>query len=166
MENLDKMGGIFSALDIIGIYTPYRPATNKNEPCVNELVSAWTKNAKGINAIEYMHDIFLRYNKPVLLVDNPFNSYAGNNKDSTLIFDPKIPLVASQIEQANEIEAEIIALNNISEPWFLGMIFSSWNRYPPDYVHEWRYISSPYGENIKGKLAERVFEKYFGQYKR
>jgi hypothetical protein len=165
-EAYDKMGNVFTALDIIGIYTPYRPATNRNVPSVDELVSAWTNNAKGINAIEFMHDISLRYNKPILIVDNPFNSYAGNNIDSGLIFDPKIPLVASQTEQANEIEAEIIALNNISEPWFLGMIFSSWNRNPPDYVHEWRFISSPYGENMKGKLGERVLEKYFGQYRR
>ena len=165
IEHLDKMRGVFSALDSIGIYTPYRPATNRKEPSVDELVSAWTNNAKGINTIEYMHDVYLRYKKPVFIVDNPFSSFAGDNIDSTLIFDPKIPLVASQIEQANEIEAEIIALNNISEPWFLGMIFSSWNRHPLNYVHEWRYINSPYGENIKGKLAERVLEKYFGQYR-
>jgi hypothetical protein len=165
-EAYDKMGNVFTALDSIGICTPYLPATNKNEPSVDELVSAWTNNALGINAIEFMHDISLRYNKPILIVDNPFNSFAGANIDGRLIFDPAIPLAASQIEQANGIEAEIIALNNISEPWFLGMIFSSWNVHPVDYVHEYRFLNSPYGENIKGKLGERVLEKYFGQYRR
>jgi len=164
-NHIDFMGErLVMALDIIGLCFNPAPLTNKNEPSVEELVAAWSGNAEGSDVIKFLEGISQKYGKQIFIPDAPNHSYAGDNIDPNLVYYENIPLVESQIEQANLIEAAIRALNN--KPWFLGISFPNWNRFPLDYRFTARYLNSEYGENIKGKLAEKVLYKYYRQYGR
>jgi len=155
---------ILDALDSIGIGWFPQPLTSTMSPSTAQLVAGWRKTVKGVDTVAYMQNVHAKYNKPVWIADMALHSFAGDNMNSNYIFNVQIPLVADQQEQANEYDSLLTVLTqNLGESWFLGVSFDSWNRYPPNWQTA-RFLDSPYGENIQGKLAEKVLtEWYTGQ---
>ena len=156
---------ILDALDSIGIGWFPQPLTNIKSPSTAQLIAGWRKTVKGVDTVAFMQNVHAKYNKPVWIADMALHSFSGDNMNSSDIFNVQIPLIADQQEQANEYDSLLTVLTqNLGESWFLGISFDSWNRYPPNFTQSARFLDSPYGENIQGKLAEKVLtEWYTGQ---
>jgi hypothetical protein len=152
---------IIDALDSIGIGWFPMPLTNTRSPTIAQLIAGWRKNVRGVDTVAFMQNVHAKYNKPVWISDAAFHSFSGDNISSSDIYDVRIPLVADQQEQANEYDSLLTVLAQNLGSWFLGISFDSWTRFPLDYEGAPRYLNSAYGENIRGKLAEKVLTDWF-----
>ncbi len=115
---------------------------------------------QGVDSAAFLKRLHDKYQKPIYLEDIGFNSFSGDNVDGSVIFNAVVPLVADQQEQANEYDSFLYVMSQNKEQWFLGVAFSSWSRFPPGY-NVARFLFSPYGENIQGKLAEKVLSRWY-----
>jgi hypothetical protein len=154
---------VIDAMDILGIGWFPQPITNTASPGLARLVAGWRNTVNGVDTVAYLRDLNIRYAKPVWISDIAFHSFSGDNVRSNDIFNTAIALVADQQEQADEYESLLIVLSADTGSWFLGVSFDSWNRFPPgNCPGVARFLCSPYGENIQGKIAEGVLAQWYG----
>ena len=152
---------IIDALDEIGIGWFPQPITNTPDPALAQLIAGWRSTVKGVDSVASLRGFHEKYGKPVLIIDSAFHSFSGDNVRAGDIFDVRIPLVADQQEQANEYDSFLYVMSQNKGDWLKGVVFDNWNRFPLDYTGVHRFLNSPYGENIRGKLAESVLSDWF-----
>jgi hypothetical protein len=152
---------IIDALDILGIgFSPY-PLTNTADPTMCQLLSAWRSNVKGIDTVGFLKGVHDKYQKPIMYADISFHSFAGDNMNNSDIYNVAIPLTADQQEHANEYDSFLTVMSQNAGTWLLGVSPDSWNRFPLDYNQTARFLNSPYGENIRGKLAQTILTQWY-----
>jgi len=136
--------GFWDKLDFIGI-DAYFPLTAKKDPAKEELISAWQKNASGI-------DVWLKEKKldrPVIFTEIGYCSADGTNIQPWVAFADIPQATIDQQEQSDSLEAMLIVCSGY--PWFKG--FYWWNYFPQE---RW----SPLGYTIRGKKAEEIFSAW------
>lgn len=162
---LDHLGlipaPILSALDSIGFGFHPEPITNTKDATLPQLIAGWRTTARGVNTWDYLTQIHLRYNKPVWISDISFHSFDGDNLNTGDIYDAQKLLTVDEQEQADQYDALFTVLTQNLPDWFLGVSVDSWNRFPANCGGTARFLCSAYGENIQGKLAERVVSQWF-----
>jgi hypothetical protein len=161
-NHIDLTGSaLIDALDILGVgFFPF-PLTNTADPTMCRLLSAWRANVKGLDSIAFLKGIHDKYNKPVTVADIAFHSFVGDNMNNSDIYNAAVPLTADQQEQANEYDSFLTVMSQNAGTWLLGVSPDSWNRFPLDYNQTARFLNSPYGENIRGKLAETIVRQWY-----
>jgi len=150
---------IWDKIDLIGIGLFPDPFTNSTNPSVDDLTAAWHHTANGLDAVAFLKSISDFYGKPVWISDRPFHSFDGDNVNSGLIFG-STPLTVDQQEQADQYEAFFHVWSQETS-WMQGVSFQNYNRLPDYTAGVARFLDSPYGENVQGKLAEQVLQKWF-----
>jgi hypothetical protein len=164
LDNIDMVGiDILSAVDTIGVGWFPEALTNTIDPTVASLINGWRNNGNGIDTIQYFQQLYTKYHKPVWISDIAFHSFAGDNIDSNVIFNNQVTLTVDQQEQANEIDSLLTVLSYNTGSWFLGIVIDSYHNFPSTDVGLPRFLSSPYSEDIKGKIAETVVRKWYRQ---
>lgn len=151
---------ILTALDLIGVGWFPQPLTITTTPTLAQLLASWRGTAKGVDSVAFLQNLHTKYGKPVWVSDIAFHSFTGDNINSSDIFNVQIPLKVDEQEQANEYDSFITVMSQNAGDWLLGVSFDSWNRFPPGY-NVARFLYSPYGENIQGKLAEAVLAPWY-----
>ena len=147
---------LIDALDILGVGWFPMPLTNANDPTICQLLAAWRGNVQGVDSIAFLQNMYATYKKPIVLYAS-FHSFSGDNKNTNDIYNMAVSLTADQQEQANEYDSYLTVMSKNAQSFgLLGVTFDSWNRFPAGYSGVARYLDSPYGENIQGKLAETI----------
>jgi hypothetical protein len=152
---------IIDSLDILGIGFGPWPLTNTPDPTMCQLLSAWRSNAKGRDVVAFLKGVHDKYNKPITYADISFHSFKGDNVNGNDIYNVTIPLIEDQQEQANEYDSFLTVMSQNAGDWLIGVFPDSWNRFPQNYNLTARFVNSPYGENIRGKLAESIVRQWY-----
>ena len=152
----DLPSEIIRLVDIFG-FSALRAYTGHADPSVAELVSAYQKNADGINILSAYTSLHTFYGKPILLADEEFESYKGSNYMDDTQLDGQYP--ASQFtvdyqEQVNGYAAFFQMVPTLDPSWMLGVTFSSFDRLP----YAWKDAHLPpylgtVGQSLRGKPA-------------
>lgn len=110
-------------LDFVGI-SFYMPSyTTLQQPSRAELVAAWSRNADGINLVEYLHKISQTFNKPVAITEIGYRSALGFN---TRAADGDYPSVPDMDAQSNLYGALLDVWTTQPRDWFMGVSFWGW----------------------------------------
>ncbi len=134
----------WALLDYIGI-TAYFELTNKNDPTVAELRSAWQKDRHGQNVLSDLDALRQRYNKPLVFWELGYQSRDGMNI-SPWDFTKATPV--DEQEQADAYQAFFEVFSG--RTGFLGFgLFAHQVTLPKDAV----------GYDVLGKLAESVIAR-------
>ena len=112
-DEVDKISW-FDKLDYIGV-DAYFPLTNKNNPTIDELVTAWQPH------ISKIEQVYNKFKKPILLTEIGYRSRDGTN------IQPWKEAIDLN-EQADCYEAAFRVLWH--KPWFYGMYFWNWTTDP------------------------------------
>lgn len=162
-SHVDMIGStILNKVDTIGIGWFPKNLTNTNNPTISELISGWRSNAGGVDTIRFFSQLNQRYNKPVWISDIAIHSFDGDNISPDNIYNYQLSLTPDEQEQADQYESLLTVLSYNTNSWFLGLSVDSYNNFPSNYVTS-RHLSSPYSEEIRGKLAEGVIRKWYRQ---
>ncbi|MGD0894382.1 MAG: hypothetical protein ABR923_22920 [Terracidiphilus sp.] len=115
-------------LDIIGV-DGYVPLTDQANPTVAQLVSAWTNNASGFNAVEAFQNLQSTYpTKPLIFSEIGYVSAAGTNEApyasaaANAAYDPT--------EQADCYQAFFQVFSQQTS-WMKGVFWWDWTVSPP-----------------------------------
>ncbi|KPJ65591.1 hypothetical protein AMJ44_09835 [candidate division WOR-1 bacterium DG_54_3] len=130
-------------LDYIGI-DAYFPLTNKTEPTLDELLTAWTPY---LSEIESFHD---SWKIPIILTEIGYRSIDGANLRP---WDWQAPGVIDLEEQALCYQAVIKTLDG--KPWFEGIYWWNWEPDPRLGGLDDK------GFTPFGKPAEKVLERWY-----
>jgi hypothetical protein len=155
-----RQKAILDAVDVIGVAWNAAPLTNTVDPTLSQLVGAWRMSAGGVDSVAFLQGISTKYQKPVEIADITFHSFAGDNINPNNVYDSTAALTADQQEQANELDSFLSVMSQNQGLWLGGVSIDSWNRFPPNYAVA-RYLDSPVGENIQGKLAENTLRQWY-----
>jgi uncharacterized membrane protein len=107
-------------VDIIGV-DGYFPLTNQTDPSLSALVSAWTGNKNGFNAVAALKNLQSTYNKPLIFTEIGYVSVAGTNEQPYAslngAYDPT--------EQQNCYEAFFEVFSQ-QTAWMKGVFWWEW----------------------------------------
>lgn len=134
----------WALLDYLGV-TTYFELTNKTDPTVAELRSAWQKDRHGQNVLNDLETLRQRYNKPLV-----FWEFGYQSRDGTNIYpwDYTKATPTDEQEQADAYQAFFEVFSG--RTGFLGFgLFAHQVRLPKDAV----------GYDVLGKLAEAVIAR-------
>jgi len=153
-------------LDFVGV-SFYLPLTDKDDPTVGELESAWYGNRDGVNLIEALKDIYRQYGKPLMISEIGYLSRDGANKRP---WDLTTVGVVDYQEQADLFEAlmQVLAREGLSaeEDWLRGVSIWAWFTCtdPATQLRPGRYagvLFGKQGEVVQNKPAEEVLTEWF-----
>ncbi len=133
----------WDGLDFIGI-DAYFELTNKTDPTIDELLTAW------IPYLSQIESIYQVWQKPILLTEIGYRSIDGANMRP---WDWETPGAVDLIEQAQCYLAVIRAFGEKS--WFEGIYWWNWEPDPS------RGGAADKGYTPHGKLAETVLVKWY-----
>ena len=137
----------WDALDYIGVMA-YYPLTDKNNPTVEELKSAWVE--RGWLAL--LENLSNKYQKPIIFSEIGYESKDGANKQP---LSDQIDLPLDLQEQVDCYQAVLEVF--LSKPWMKGIFWWQWFAnplWPPIGPSDKRYTP-------QGKPAEEVLKKFY-----
>ncbi len=134
----------WDALDLIGV-DAYYPLTNKNNPTVAELKTAWSPYITTLAALS------VSQNKPIIFTEIGYRSQDGTNQHP---WDWQVSGTVDLQEQADAYQAVFESI--FDQPWFDGIFWWSWDTDP--------YQGGPCddGYSIYDKPAEDILRSWYG----
>jgi hypothetical protein len=151
---------VLSQLDHLGLGF-FPNLVRGDNPSISQLCQAYYLDADGHTPLAFIRQLSQTYGKPVWITDKAFHSFRGAAADEWRVFNPDIPLIPDESEQANLYESFLSVMSVEGRGWLHGASFQSFSNIVSGAFPIARFVSGPVSESPQGKLAESVLTDWF-----